>query len=153
MTIEEKLRDCILMNYRSMRDFTLKADIPYSTLDTILKRGVMNASIGNILKICSALNISADELANGNIVPVENRSEKINVEELLLNYQLNDRINFELDEKPLTPEEIALLSDSIEVTLGLIRRRRERERRLSAYADGLSETLEKMRKEKKVNIE
>ena len=153
MKIEERLKDLIVLKYGNVANFVREIGLPYSTFKSIMTRGIMNASIGNILKICSALKISADELANGNIVPVENRSEKINVEELLLNYRLNDRINFELDEKPLTPEEIALLSDSIEVTLGLIRRRRERERRLSAYADGLSETLEKMRKEKKVNIE
>lgn len=153
MKIEERLKDLIVLKYGNVANFVREIGLPYSTFKSIMTRGLMNASIGNILKICSALNISADELANGNIVPVENISEKINVEELLLNYRLNDRINFELDEKPLTSEEIALLSDSIEVTLGLIRRRREQERRLSAYADGLSEILEKSRKEKKVNIE
>lgn len=148
MTIEEKLRDCILMNYRSMREFTLKADIPYSTLDTILKRGVMNASIGNILKICSALNISADELANGNIVPVENKSEKIDVEKILIDYKLNDRIVLELDGLELSEDELLLLSDSMEVSIGIIKRRRESSKRMSAYVEGLSKAFKNIQSKK-----
>lgn len=151
MTIEERLKDYILTKYKSIREFTLKANIPYSTVDTILKRGVQNASIGNILKICSALNISADELANGNIVPVENRSDSIDVGELLLNYQINDRINFELDGKPLTTEELVLLFDSLEVSLEIIRRRRRQVDRLTAYAEGFSRALKNIEDEKKVN--
>jgi hypothetical protein len=151
MTIEERLKDYILTKYKSIREFTLKANIPYSTVDTILKRGVPNASIGNILKICSALNISADELANGNIVPVENRSDSIDVGELLLNYQINDRINFELDGKPLTTEELVLLFDSLEVSLEIIRRRRRQVDRLTAYAEGFSRALKNIEDEKKVN--
>lgn len=69
MTIEEKLKDYILTQYKSIRDFAQKADMPYTTVDGILKRGVAGASIGNVIKLCSALNICADELAKGNIVP------------------------------------------------------------------------------------
>ena len=68
MAIEQTLKDLILKRYNSIREFTQVADIPYTTLDSILKRGVSNASIGNILKICKALSLSVDALANGEIV-------------------------------------------------------------------------------------
>ena len=71
MTIEEKLKDYILKKYNSMREFTIAIDLPYSTMATILKRGIANSNVNNIIKICQALGISADELAAGNIVPVQ----------------------------------------------------------------------------------
>ena len=37
MTIEEKLKEYILVKYKSIREFTLSAGIPYSTVDAILK--------------------------------------------------------------------------------------------------------------------
>lgn len=150
MTTEEKLKEYILTKYKSIREFVLDVGIPYSTFDTILKRGIMNASIGNIVKICVALEVSADELANGNIVPIAEKSEKIDIEKLLINYRLNDRISFELDGEQLLEEELRLLSDALEVSLGIIRRRREKESFVSAFDDKLSNVLSEL-EEKKVN--
>lgn len=72
MTIEEKLKSLILTRYSSIRDFAINAEIPYTTIRSILERGVENASISNVIKICKALSISVDALANGEI---ENRFE------------------------------------------------------------------------------
>lgn len=60
--IENELKDYILNEYKSIRDFTIKIEIPYSTVATIFNRGLDKASIESILKICEALNISIDEL-------------------------------------------------------------------------------------------
>ena len=69
MTIEDKLKEFILTRYNSIREFTQAADIPYTTMDSIFRRGVENSAVSNIIKICKALNISADALAEGDIVP------------------------------------------------------------------------------------
>jgi hypothetical protein len=69
MSIEEELKDYILSRYNSLREFSLTADVPNSTVNTILIRGVENAKVGNVIKICKALNISADALADGRIEP------------------------------------------------------------------------------------
>lgn len=76
MSTEEKLKEYILTQYRSIRDFVSHAGIPYTTMDGILKRGVDKASIGNILTICRVLGISADELGKGNIVPLQDAANK-----------------------------------------------------------------------------
>lgn len=68
MTVEEELQDFILSKYQSLRDFTIKNHLPYSTLSTMLRRGVNNTSWKTILKICNALEISADDLADGHVV-------------------------------------------------------------------------------------
>ncbi len=67
MSIEQKLKDLILSNYSSVREFSRMIDMPYSTLDSIFKRGIENASVSNIIRICTELSISVDELAHGNI--------------------------------------------------------------------------------------
>jgi predicted transcriptional regulator len=69
MNIEDKLKDYILERYNSLREFSITADVPNSTVNTILVRGVNNAKVANVIKICKALNISADALAEGKIEP------------------------------------------------------------------------------------
>lgn len=68
MSTEEMLKNLILSRYKSIADFSDYCGIKYTTIMSILNRGVNNASITNIIKICQTLGISADELAAGNIV-------------------------------------------------------------------------------------
>lgn len=71
MTTEEMLKDYILEKYKSLREFVQVANMSYSTVDSILKRGIDNSSISNVMKICKVLNISVDELAEGRITPIQ----------------------------------------------------------------------------------
>lgn len=73
MTTEDKLHELILKRYHSVREFTITHNIPYSTIHSIFKRGIGNSSVTNIIKICKALNISADALADGEIVSISKR--------------------------------------------------------------------------------
>lgn len=67
MTIEEQLKNIIRDKYTSIRQFTIAIDEPYSTIDSILKRGIMTASVSTMLKICDHLNIELDALQQGYI--------------------------------------------------------------------------------------
>lgn len=58
MTREQKLRNMILDRYKSLRQFALEADIPYSTLMTILSRDLGGASFDVVVKICKKLEIN-----------------------------------------------------------------------------------------------
>ena len=64
-TREQILRDRILDTHISLRKFAAEADIPYSSVLTILKRGIGGASFDTVMKICKALEISPDELYEG----------------------------------------------------------------------------------------
>lgn len=64
--LEEKLKELILEKYGSIRQFAIKIDIPYTIVDTILKKGINNSNIGNVIKICKSLNISVDKLVDTN---------------------------------------------------------------------------------------
>jgi len=57
MTREQKLRNLILDHYKSLRQFALEADIPYSTLMTILSRDLGGASFDVVVKICRKLDL------------------------------------------------------------------------------------------------
>lgn len=84
MTTEDRLRNYILSKYRSLREFSQIIDMPYSTINTIMKRGIDNSSVNNIIRICQALNISTDDLVNGKIVPVmEDNNATIRIEDII----------------------------------------------------------------------
>ncbi len=61
MNREQKLRNAILDRYKSLRQFSKEADIPYSTLMTLLSRDIGGASFDVIIKICKILNINPYE--------------------------------------------------------------------------------------------
>lgn len=63
--LEEKIRKLIIEKYGFVRQFAFKIDVPYTTVDTILKRGIDNSNVGNVIKMCKALNISVESLIDG----------------------------------------------------------------------------------------
>ncbi|MCI6369288.1 MAG: hypothetical protein SOX46_14200 [Clostridiaceae bacterium] len=66
--VEATLKDIIIERYGSLKKFCVIINMPWTTLDSILKRGVSNSNISNVLKITKALGISAEKLADGEIV-------------------------------------------------------------------------------------
>lgn len=62
MTREQLLRNRILDRYSSLRQFAQAADIPYSTLMTMLSRGVGGASFDAVMQICKALELEPEML-------------------------------------------------------------------------------------------
>lgn len=73
--LEQELKKLILSKFKSVKSFSEKANIPYTTVDSILKRGVGKANVINIIKMCQALNIDTDALSEGQIKP---RIENVN---------------------------------------------------------------------------
>lgn len=61
MTREQRLRNLILDRYKSLRQFALESDIPYSTLMTILSRDLGGASFEVVVRICKKLNLDPME--------------------------------------------------------------------------------------------
>lgn len=62
MNREQKLRELILKEYVSLRKFSIEADIPYSTLMTILARGIGGASFDMVIRICRKLGVDPREI-------------------------------------------------------------------------------------------
>ena len=60
--VEDKLKKMIIEKFGSVKQFAVQIDIPYTTVDTILKRGIDNSNVTNVTKMCKGLNISVDKL-------------------------------------------------------------------------------------------
>lgn len=132
MTIEEKLRELILSRYKSLRDFVQHADMSYSTVDSILRRGIANSSLTNIFKLCKALNISADELANNMIVSnAEVKDDRLSadISELVKFAKMNvqEYESLTLDGKLITQEELEVILDAIDIGIEIVRRKKRRD--------------------------
>lgn len=54
---EIELRRIIETKYNSVRAFSLENGIPYTTMRSILERGIMNAKAETVFKICDILGI------------------------------------------------------------------------------------------------
>ena len=121
VTIEERLKEYILQRYNSIREFSIAIDMSNSTLDSILKRGIGNASVTNIVKICKKLNISADALADGEIVPITSYKKPkeimIEVEDILadVKFQLENIDGLTFEGKPATKENINTIVQALNI--------------------------------------
>ena len=69
--IESELKQYILTKFKSIRAFTQAAEIPYSTVDSMIKKGIDGTGINTISKICKTLSIDLESLASGCIVPID----------------------------------------------------------------------------------
>ncbi len=93
MSSEEKLKNLILSKHKSVREFASIVDLPPSTVNSILERGIANAGVGNAIKICKHFGISLDKLVEGKIEPSENIGEFTAEEQrLIAQYRLLDDV-------------------------------------------------------------
>lgn len=123
MNFETQLKEFILSKYNTLANFCEKADISASTLSMIFKRGIDKCSIQNIFKICDELEISADALGEGKIVPREDFDKKeIELNQLvrLLNYSYY----LSIDKTRLTEDEMETLIDNLELTIEILKKKR-----------------------------
>lgn len=62
MNREQYLRNLILDRYDSLRQFAAAADVPYSSLMTLLNRDVGGASFDTVIRICKVLDLDPYQL-------------------------------------------------------------------------------------------
>ena len=90
MTKAEILKQEILRQYKSVRQFAIEMEIPYSTLVTALDRGIEGMAYGTVIRMCDRLSLNPvdfSSLENG-----ESLGERI-LENRVMQYyvQLNKR--------------------------------------------------------------
>ena len=62
MTKAEILKKEILTQYKSVRQFAIEMQIPYSTLVTALDRGIEGMAYGTVIRMCDKLNLKSGRL-------------------------------------------------------------------------------------------
>lgn len=124
MTIEERLKDLMISHSGTVKAFADTVSLPYTTVDTILRRGIYNAGVSNIIKICNELEISTDALADGKIVT--NRDLQLrNAEDLIEAIKKNVDIIL-VDGEHMTEEEFAVFSATLDFSIEVVKRMREK---------------------------
>ena len=133
---EERLKELIKMKYGSLRKFCNETGIPQSTLSSIMVRGINNASIQTVIKICQALDISTDELAEGRIIPNDTKQRQ-SLRLLAYAREINKILQFgreykkayepySIDGVDMSEEETEMFLDGLELVTNLIRKQRIR---------------------------
>lgn len=131
MTIEEKLRAKINSEFGSLRAFTIQKGLNYANMDSILRRGIKNATWTSVKKMCAALSISADELFYDRIVPVdpasEPKSKKQDFQTVVnvIRQNLQDYDDLTVDGIPIDDTEKLILLDLIDCGIRIIRMKRQ----------------------------
>ena len=105
---EKDLKRVIESRYNSIRSFAIENDIPYTTMRSILERGVMNAKAETIFKICDALGINPESFA-------EEKSDRQSTIDLS---NLRERIVM-FDGKPLSDDDVSKIEQIIKLSLGV----------------------------------
>lgn len=59
---ENKIKEMIVSRYGSVSRFSEKIGLPYTTVDTILRRGLLKSNVLNVLTICKELDINIESL-------------------------------------------------------------------------------------------
>lgn len=65
--LESQLKQMIINKYGSLKKFSDTINMPWTTLDSILKRGIANSNITNVLKITRELGLDAEKLVDGEL--------------------------------------------------------------------------------------
>ena len=92
-TTENRIKEIIINRYGSLKKFCEIIDMPWTTLDSILKRGFSNSNITNVMKISHELKVDTESLASGRIVDFVEREvvERKDNPKIIQYYdQLND---------------------------------------------------------------
>lgn len=120
MNIEDTLRNMMIAKAGSVKSFAKISDLPYSTVLSILDRGVMNAKVQNVFTICSQLGINPESLGEFENGVISNTVEKM----IQLDFYRQERVyrytSDQLDEQ----NNVIQFPDRVEVNKELIRGRR-----------------------------
>lgn len=65
MKVEDEVKKIIQQEYKSLKAFSEVIGLPYTTVDSIFKRGFSNSSITNMIKISNKLNLDVEALNSG----------------------------------------------------------------------------------------
>ena len=103
----EILKGVILSRYKSIRQFAVEMNIPYSTLITALERGVDGMAYSTVIKICEALSLNPldfSPLEEGNSVSSQITTRKVMDRYWKLNKAGRKRILEIMDDYTRIPE-------------------------------------------------
>lgn len=67
MNTEGEIKKLIESKYGNVKNFSIQNNIPYTTVRSILERGILNAKVENVIKMADGLGVKAEDLFSGEI--------------------------------------------------------------------------------------
>lgn len=67
MNTEDEIKRLIESKYGNVKNFSIQNNIPYTTVRSILERGILNAKVENVIKMADGLGVKAEDLFSGEI--------------------------------------------------------------------------------------
>ena len=128
MNVEERLKEMIIKQFGTMKDFTDHIGIPNSTFANILRRGVQNANVLTIIKICQALEISTDDLAEGRIVSLKRpTAQPERIEDIFeeVKQKLLNADNLTINDEQATEAEIMYFVNTLDAALLISKKQKQ----------------------------
>ena len=62
MMVEENLKNLIENKFENVKAFSEFIELPYTTVRSILQRGVLNSKVENVIRICDGLGIKPEDI-------------------------------------------------------------------------------------------
>jgi DNA-binding Xre family transcriptional regulator len=104
MNSSEYMNALIKKQYKSIRQFALAINVPYSTIKSGLNAGIGGMAVDTVIKMCNALNIRVEDLKEfNNKVPDE--LTEIGVEWMALTHKYK--------KLGLTPQQVEKIIDAL----------------------------------------
>jgi predicted transcriptional regulator len=103
----EILKGVILSRYKSIRQFAVTMNIPYSTLITALERGIDGMAYSTVIRICEALALNPLDftpLDEGNSLSSQIQTRRVMEKYWMLNKTGRKKVLDILDDYTLIPE-------------------------------------------------
>lgn len=98
MEAEERIKELIIAKYGNVRAFSKESGISYTTIRSILERGIMNAKAESVFKICRLIGISPDALGEWGVGEGSDLENSHDIDNIIANAMM-------FDGKPLTDDD------------------------------------------------
>lgn len=144
-TIEEQLKQAILAKYKSVLSFTKEIGIPYSTLDSVFKRGIANSGVSTMLRVFHALDLDIESISTNTLRPKTYADACINKSEYshIKKYRSLDVHGKEAVDGILNIEyhrcAVTFDEDDTELYANLARQQRQKEKKRDAEASSVND--------------
>ena len=97
MDTTEIVLKLIKEKYKSVRQFSIAAEIPYSTVKSGLKAGIGGMAVETVIKMCDVLNVQMENVVNSDMTSKDNRQLSADEWYLVMKYrELSDKSRHEI---------------------------------------------------------
>ena len=124
---EKELKNLIIDRYGTVINFSKSVGLPNSTVASILNRGIIHTTVGNMQKICHALGLDIKAFSEGKLCPALPDHQTADLKDINRIY-MHSASASSLDGLQITDYEAKLIKESLDFAIKIIRNNRQQNR-------------------------